>query len=114
MDWSLTHLEGMKENCIHEIKVNQPLSEGDLKDVEIIVNNTNINFNTTTNESVIVPEIPSFSKELLNDIEDVNCPNECNGNGKCEKGILRTISHFHIHYDYKTNNSPRMVLMTDV
>lgn len=92
MDWSLTHLEGMKEKCIHEIKVNQPLAEEDFKDIEIIVNNISINLNSTTNESATVHDIPSFSKELLKNIAAASCPNECSGNGKCEKGILRLIS----------------------
>ncbi|XP_053389303.1 von Willebrand factor D and EGF domain-containing protein-like [Mercenaria mercenaria] len=87
MDWALTHLEALKDKCMHEIKVNQPLSADELAEVDIIVNNTVINTETRLNDSLTLPLIPTFSTELLETVEEVTCPNECNGNGKCEKGI---------------------------
>lgn len=84
MDWTPTHLEAVKDKCMHEVKVNQPLPVYKL--AKLTVHNMVINANSSTKDSEALYNIPSFSKELLQSIEEMSCPNDCSGNGECKKG----------------------------
>ena len=86
MDWSLTHLEGLKDICKHQVQINQPLPPAVVTDqsftayVESQKNNTG--YVPTT--SVTVPT--AFTPEYLAKIEAASCINECSGEGTCDDG----------------------------
>ena len=86
MDWSLTHLEGLKDICKHQVQINQPLPLAVVTDqsftdyAETQMNNTNYIPST----AVTVPT--AFTPEFLAKIEAASCTNECSGEGTCENG----------------------------
>ena len=86
MDWSLTHLEGLKDICKHQVQINQPLPPEVLRDksfTDYVKEQPDIHHTISTTQ--IVPTV--FTPEYLAQIEAASCLNECSANGKCHNGI---------------------------
>ena len=98
MDWALTHLEGLKDICKHQVQINQPLPPDVLTDKSFTdaLNDTGVNSDGTTTPSPTKPVHNAFSPEFLANLEEISCLNECSGKGNCING--------------KTNN--RMILVS--
>ena len=102
MEWTQIHIEAVKKNCIKQVEFNQPIPQDIL--AKIIVptdddngtyghdNDTNGN-DTTWETTTFIPTTVSnkqsfiFTRDLLTQIKEVSCINDCNENGKCIKGI---------------------------
>ena len=89
MDWALTHLEGLKDICKHQVQINQPLPPDVLVEMGNITNipsTSGSGTSSTTNKTDNV-----FTPEFLAKLEAISCLNECSEHGKCRNGRLTTL-----------------------
>ena len=91
MDWALTHLEGLKDICKHQVQINQPLPPEVLTDKTFTdaLNDTDVN--PIENTTAMVTNQPAnnvFSPEFLANLEEISCLNECSGQGHCVNGKI--------------------------
>ncbi|KAK3592573.1 hypothetical protein CHS0354_018840 [Potamilus streckersoni] len=95
MDWADSHLENAKTNCISLVDLNQPIPKEALKQFSSLSNSSSLNntssgsdnYSTTTpttDNSTDVSNI--FNAELLEELEALSCPLDCNGRGLCRNG----------------------------
>ncbi|WAR09907.1 VWDE-like protein [Mya arenaria] len=89
MDWTQSHLEGIKSKCVYEIKAEQPLPPEAYEGLTIEINGTTTAFENITENNITLPEtetVPEFSEENLKAIENIVCLNECSNQGNCVNG----------------------------
>ena len=92
MDWSLTHLEGLKDICNYQVQINQPLPPVVLKDksfTDYVAEAQHNNTISITSTAMTVPK--AFTPEYLRQIEAASCLNECSGKGTCNKGTTNLV-----------------------
>ena len=88
MDWAITHLEGVKSHCKHQVYINQPFPPEMTSDPSFENNATESESdnNSTTNTNGTVTSSEAFTPEFLDKVEELSCTNDCFGNGVCNKG----------------------------
>ena len=89
MVWAVTHLEGLKDICKHQVQINQPLPPEVLSDKSFTdaLNDTDVNpTDATTPLPTTKPVHNAFSPEFLANLEELSCLNECSGQGNCVNG----------------------------
>lgn len=88
MKWTLTHLEGIKKNCLHYVDVNQPIPDEILKQQTPIPNMTEYArfFDDITTVETPTTDAVEITPELFQTLKDESCPYECRGNGACVNG----------------------------
>ena len=88
MDWALTHLEGLKLICKHQVQINQPLPPELLTDKSFIGtrNATSIPSTVSASSNVTKKSDIVFTPEFLAKLEAISCLNECSGEGNCSNG----------------------------
>jgi len=106
LEWTKVHIEALKQNCIDYVAYNQPIPEDVLKNAtaplpEEWFNSTDYENETTvtptptqitTNGPITVTQNPGyFTSDLLDNLKDIGCPNDCNGNGVCQKGTVHPL-----------------------
>ncbi|KAL4216668.1 hypothetical protein ACF0H5_024391 [Mactra antiquata] len=95
MDWTMQHVESIKETCIDHVEVMQPLPPDVRAELVVLPDRNTTDDNNGTIEYPTLPPLNEFSNpniitpELLTDIKDVSCPNECQGHGECIKGTCQ-------------------------
>ena len=93
MDWALTHLEGLKDICIHQVQINQPLPPDVLKEqsfTDAVKETEVIASGTAPSSTTTKPVHNAFSPEFLANLEEISCLNECSGQGNCVNGRLNS------------------------
>ena len=101
MAWAATHLEGVKNHCVHQVTINQPLPQEVLSDPSFTLdlNDTHpanatgsvngtiapLSITTTVNHPGMLTN-QAFSSDFLDKLEAISCSNECSGNGICVNG----------------------------
>ena len=93
MEWSLTHLEGLKDICKHQVQINQPLPPEVLTDKSFTYaqNDTNVHSTDSSTDSVTNKSDNVFTPEFLAKLVAVSCLNECSGQGNCTNGRINSI-----------------------
>ncbi|KAK3592180.1 hypothetical protein CHS0354_024854, partial [Potamilus streckersoni] len=87
MDWAGSHLEVAKTNCLHQVKVNQPIPAHILANLTIVNNLTSAIINSSTSVTTDPTEHFSiYNAAFLDDIVSTLCPMECSGQGICKNG----------------------------
>ena len=100
MDWTQIHIEAVKKNCIGQVEFNQPVPQDVMDTITIPTEDYNISYgngtlgkDTTLETTTSLPKTTSiqhsfiFTPELLTQIKEVSCINDCNEHGQCVKGI---------------------------
>ena len=95
MEWAQIHIEAVKKNCIKQIQFNQPIPQDILAEINVPIDDESDTYqNDTTGESATFLRKTSsgqqtfiFTPDLLTQIKEVSCINDCYGHGKCIKGI---------------------------
>lgn len=93
MDWTMTHLQAIKDTCQHQIKINLPLPPEILADKSFIKYANHSAVNVTNKYDLPSPHVvhKAFSSDFLATIEEISCLNECSGHGKCNNGSTEYI-----------------------
>lgn len=93
MDWTMSHLESIKQTCMQHVEVMQPLPP-DVRSVLVVLpENSTMNRNNGSYkyQTLPPPTTPSsganlISAKLLQDMKAASCTNECSGHGLCVNG----------------------------
>ncbi|XP_053403813.1 von Willebrand factor D and EGF domain-containing protein-like [Mercenaria mercenaria] len=88
MEWSSSHLDALKDICVFEVNVNQPLTVEDLASFEP-TDNSSSSINITTDIMSITKQLSPdsvFNAEFLNELKNVSCLNDCSRHGECNEG----------------------------
>ena len=89
MDWTFTHLEGLKDMCKHQIEISQPLPREAVSQSSV-TNHEHVAGVITSNRSdtviKITPEQNVTASEFLDFVDKLSCLNECSGHGQCVNG----------------------------
>ena len=95
MEWTQIHIEAVKKNCISQVEFNQPIPQAVLAKITVPTDDNNDTYgNDTTAETMtFLPTTASnqqsfiFTPDLLTQIKEVSCINDCSEHGQCVKGI---------------------------
>ncbi|KAL4221758.1 hypothetical protein ACF0H5_020013 [Mactra antiquata] len=118
MEWTLQHLESIKGTCIHHVEVMQPLPP-EVRDLLVVLPDRNSVYNETYEYPTLPPatESPSsnpITKELLQTIIALACPNECSGNGHCINGTCKCDEpYFNFDCSIEKTRAPIMIGIPD-
>jgi len=83
------HIEALRQNCIHLVEFYQPIPEEVLEQARASLPEEW--FNTTTTVSPISSTEQNeliFTPAVLQNLNAIGCPFDCNGNGKCKNGMM--------------------------
>lgn len=94
MEWTQIHIEAIKKECINIVEFNQPIPQEVLEhiqppsdpDNDTTANSTKWSTKNDISKPTTWQQTFQFTPDLLRNIKDVSCINDCSGNGKCEKG----------------------------
>ena len=89
MDWSLIHLEGLKDMCKHQIEISLPLPHEILFDASFMSHESHTNFDASNHSGTLLNAAPVqnvSAHEFLDLVEKLSCLNECSGHGSCVNG----------------------------
>lgn len=92
MEWAQTHIEAIKDNCKRHVEFNQPIPQDVLDNIQIPANNSSDDDNSSTTSPVPISTTTTaaptnvFSPQLLNNIREMSCPNDCSKKGTCTNG----------------------------
>lgn len=88
MEWTQIHIEAIKKECINMVEFNQPIPPEVLDLIKVPTTANNTSWGTTTDipNPTTGQQTFQFTPDLLKNIKDVSCINDCSENGKCEKG----------------------------
>lgn len=95
------HIEGLKQNCIKQVELNQPIPEDVLKMARA---NLPTEWLSTTTEAppTVANSANAFTAKLLQNLKNIGCPFDCYGHGECRNGVFSFIA-FSFKADYLRN-----------
>ena len=85
----MTHLEGLKDMCKHQIEISQPLPHDILSHTNFTSHDHHNNVNVIDHSDTIIHASPVQNvkaHEFLDFVEKLSCLNECSGHGSCVNG----------------------------
>ena len=85
----MTHLEGLKDMCKHQIEISQPLPHEILSHTNFTSHDHHTDADANNHSDTIINALPMqnvTALEFLDFVEKLSCLNECSGHGSCVNG----------------------------